>query len=73
MIITQSANWKMYWGAMPLPAGAKCRGLVSDGSRKGALLLLANGTYVQGNAGGIRTLPQREVLLALTVSETTPK
>jgi hypothetical protein len=69
MTITQTGNWKLYWGAMPLPEGAEALGLVKcGGGDTGALIRLASGNYVQGNAGGIRTLLQAEVEQALRVS-----
>lgn len=61
LTIQKSGNWKLYWGVMPLPAGAEAIGIVSRETGTGALIRLANGNYVQGNAGGIRTLPKREV------------
>lgn len=66
--IKKSGNWKLYWGAMPLPTDAEALGIVSRDTGTGALIRLANGRYVQGNAGSIRTLPQREVEDALAVS-----
>lgn len=66
--VKKSGNWKLYWGVMPLPIGAEALGIVSRDTVTGALIRLANGNYVQGNAGGIRTLPQRETAEALTVS-----
>lgn len=69
MITVKTGNWKLYWGTMPLPDGAQALGVVSRDSGTGALVLLASGQYVQGNAGGIRTLPQREVRDALAVSQ----
>lgn len=64
--IKKTANWKIYWGVMPLPAGAEAIGTVTrDIGETGALIRLANGSYVQGNAGGIRNLPQAEVAVAL--------
>lgn len=68
LTVTKSGNWKLYWGVMPLPAGAEAIGLVKRDTGTGALIRLANGKYVQGNAGGIRTLPQRDVEDALEVS-----
>ena len=68
LTITKSGNWKLYWGVMPLPQGAEALGLVKHDTGTGALIRLANGKYVQGNAGGIRNLPQREVDEALAVS-----
>lgn len=68
LTITKTGNWKLYWGVMPLPAGAEALGLVKRDTGTGALIRLANGNYVQGNAGGIRNLPQREVEEALEVS-----
>jgi len=57
--VTKSKNWSLYWGAMPLPVGAEALGLVKrENLETGALIRLANGNYVQGNAGGIRSLPQ---------------
>lgn len=61
MTINQNGNWQLYWGAMPLPKGATPKGTVHRPPWRGALLMLKNGIFVQGNAGGIRTLPQREV------------
>ena len=52
LTIKKSGNWKLYWGVMPLPAGAEAIGVVTDNGT-GALIRLANGNYVQGNAGGI--------------------
>lgn len=66
--ITKNGNWKLYWGAMPLPAGAEALGLVKHETGTGALIRLTSGNYVQGNAGGIRTLPQSDVEEALVVS-----
>ena len=67
--ITDKKNWKLYWGTMPLPDGAKAIGIIKRDNVNfpaGALIQLANGNYVQGNAGGIRTLPQRQVKEALS-------
>lgn len=69
LTVTKTGNWKLYWGVMPLPAGAEAFGLVKRDTGTGALIRLASGNYVQGNAGGIRTLPQREVEKALSVSD----
>lgn len=63
--VKKSANWKLYWGTMPLPVGAEAIGTVTRDTQTGALIRLANGNYVQGNAGGIRTLPQSDVAIAL--------
>jgi hypothetical protein len=68
LTIKKSNNWKLYWGVMPLPAGAEALGIVTRETGTGALIRLANGNYVQGNAGGIRNLPKREVEQALQVS-----
>ena len=55
---------------MPLPEGAEALGLVKrENLETGALIRLASGNYVQGNAGGLRTLLQSEVEQALQVSE----
>lgn len=68
LTIKKSGNWKLYWGVMPLPAGAEALGIVSRENGTGALIRLANGNYVQGNAGGIRNLPKHEIEQALQVS-----
>lgn len=68
LTIKKSGNWKLYWGVMPLPAGAESLGIVSSETGTGALIRLSNGNYVQGNAGGIKSLPQREVAEVLSVS-----
>lgn len=68
LTVSKNGNWQLYWGVMPLPDGAQALGTVSRESGTGALLKLASGAYVQGNAGGIRTLPQNEVDAALAVS-----
>jgi len=68
LTIKKSGNWKLYWGVMPLPKDAEALGIVTRETGTGALIRLANGNYVQGNAGGIRTLPQRETEEALAVS-----
>ena len=47
-----------YWGASPLPTGAKIIGGYSDKSRAGALIRLANGILVCGNAGSISNIAQ---------------
>ena len=48
LTIKKSGNWKLYWGVMPLPAGAKAIGVVTHNGT-GALIRLTNGNYVQGN------------------------
>ena len=58
--------WRIYWGPGPLPAGAEAKGIIiRDGYDTGALILLSSGQYVQGNAGAIRTLNQRDVAVAI--------
>jgi len=69
LTIKKSLKWKMYWGAMPLPAGAEALGIVTRETGTGALIRLASGVYVQGNAGSIRSLPQDDVERAWQVSE----
>ena len=69
LTIKKSGNWKLYWGVMSLPTGAEALGIVTREIGTGALIRLANGNYVQGNAGGIRNLPKHEVEQALQVSE----
>lgn len=68
LTIKKSGNWKLYWGVMPLPSGSESIGVVTRETGAGALIRLASGVYVQGNAGGIRNLPQDEVEKALQVS-----
>ena len=46
----------IYWGPGPLPMGAEIVGEYQNGIRRGALIRLANGNYVQGNAGAIRAV-----------------
>ena len=49
---------KLYWGAMPLPQGAELVGTVTrETGETGALIKMARGNMVQGNAGAIRSLP----------------
>lgn len=64
--ITKSGNWQLYWGYTPLPSGAEAVGTVQRESLEtGALIRLATGIYVQGNARSIRTLDQNQVKAAL--------
>lgn len=49
----------IYWGASPLPAGAKTLGEYADDLRRGCLIELASGVRVVGNAGTIQAIPQR--------------
>ena len=68
--VTKKGNWQLYWGYALLPNGAQSLGTVQRESLEtGALLLLASGVYVQGNAGSTRTLDQSEVKAALARSE----
>lgn len=48
-----------YWGPMSLPAGAEMIGGYSDDHRAGALIELASGAWVCGNAGSISTVEQK--------------
>ena len=66
---TAGGPWRPWWGSRPLPGGATALGVVTrpDGSR-GALIRLASGQLVQGNAGAIRTLPQAATELALAAA-----
>lgn len=69
MKFSKSANWQLYWGAMPLPANAEALGVVTRTTgESGALIRLDTGVYVQGNAGAIRNLPQSETQSAVDVS-----
>ena len=70
-MITYSKNgkWKLYWGDMPIPAGSEALGTVTrDGYDTGALIRLASGQYVQGNAGSMRPLDPSAVDSALAAS-----
>lgn len=70
-MITYSKNgkWKLYWGDMPLPAGGEALGTVTrDGYDTGALIRLASGQYVQGNAGATRPLDPSAVDSAIAAS-----
>lgn len=69
MAVKSGGNWRLYWGTMPLPDGAEAIGTIIRSTGKGALIRLSNGNYVQGNAGGIRTLDSREVEKMLDVGE----
>lgn len=63
-------KWQVYWGYLALPVGAEAFGTVTrETGETGALIRLNTGIYVQGNAGGIRTLPQREAEEAVARSE----
>jgi len=58
----EGKRWSLYWPGMPVPQGAVVVGTVRRApGDTGALFLLPTGQYVQGNAGCIRTLPQREI------------
>mgnify|MGYP003594287507 CR=1 FL=1 len=66
--VNAAGNWRMYWGPSPLPLNSRVLGTVTrDGFDTGALILVeATGLYVQGNAGAIRSLPQRAIQSAAT-------
>ena len=66
--IKTTAPWALYWPG-PLPVGTTVLGTVTraDGAT-GALLRLSSGIYCQGNAGALRSLPQREVEASLAAS-----
>jgi len=46
----------IYWGAMPLPKGAKSLGEYSCIGKRGCLIELSSGIKVVGNAGVIRNI-----------------
>jgi hypothetical protein len=64
-------GWRLWWGMPPLPAGAVALGVVTrhagllPGADRGALIRLASGVLVQGNAGAIRGLPRAAAERAL--------
>jgi DNA-binding XRE family transcriptional regulator len=60
----------IYWGAMPLPAGAKSLGEYVDDNRRGCLIELRNGVKVVGNAGGIQNIPGVDDKAKLTADRT---
>ncbi|HNT33142.1 MAG TPA: hypothetical protein PKN49_12105 [Candidatus Aminicenantes bacterium] len=63
--ISRLGKWRLYWPG-PLPQGAAAIGTVNRGNgEEGALILMPTGVYVQGNAGALRSLPQREIRAAL--------
>lgn len=49
---------RAYWGCGPMPKGSKLCGGYTDQYRKGALIRLASGRYVCGNAGIISNIKQ---------------
>lgn len=66
LTVKRNQQWKLYWGSAPLPAGAEAIGTVArDTGETGALIRLASGTFVQGNAGALRALNDREVQKAI--------
>ena len=68
--VVKTNNWMLYWGPYELPAGAEAIGVVMPDKRPtGVLLRLADGKYAQGNAGELRSLPQRSVEKALATGE----
>jgi hypothetical protein len=68
--VIRTKHWILYWGPYELPAGAEAIGLVAPDKRPtGVLIRLADGKYVQGNAGELRSLPQRSVEKALAAAE----
>lgn len=70
MKITKTEQWRAYWGAMPLPERAKALGIIErDAGDVGALIEMPTGLLVQGNAGCLRSLPQRDVHLHLAAVE----
>lgn len=67
--VTRTGNWQLYWGYTPLPAASEALGTVQrETLETGALIRLGTGIYVQGNAGAIRTLDQRQVTEAIARS-----
>jgi hypothetical protein len=56
----------LYWGGARIPKGMDVLGVVErEIGDAGALFRTKAGVYVQGNAGCIRMLPQRDVVEAL--------
>ena len=67
--IRTTAPWALYWGPGPLPKGATAHGTVTrDEADTGALIRMATGIFVQGNAGSIRSLPQVEVARSMAAA-----
>lgn len=50
----------IYWGASPLPSGAKSLGEYVDEHRRGCLIELASGAQVVGNAGVISNVYKKK-------------
>ncbi len=68
--VCTTGPWRIYW-AMPLPQNSTARGTVTrETGEAGALIEMhATGMYVQGNAGAIRGLPQRDIIVALHAAQ----
>lgn len=60
-IAKKRGHWQHFWGCGPLPKGATAICVVESDNDIGALLKLANGSYVQGNCGCIKSLNQDKV------------
>lgn len=55
-------NWRLYWPSRVFPWGSVIAGTIDRGNGcVGALFKMPTGTYMQGNAGTLRNLPQRAV------------
>ena len=66
--IRTTARWDTYWPG-PLPEGSTAHGTVTrDGTDTGALIRMATGVYVQGNASALHSLPQDEVAASLAAA-----
>lgn len=61
--------WRIYWGNGPLPVGAQALGTITRGIGDiGALIRMGIGSYVQGNAGVLRSLDHRKVESAIEIA-----
>lgn len=65
LTVNPSGAWRLYWGNGPIPTGAEAAGTIKSTDDAGALIRLASGAYVQGNAGAIKQLPQHKIMAAL--------
>lgn len=59
--------WRLYWNeTAPMPWGSRICGTVDRGDGSvGVLFKMSTGTYMQGNAGCLRSLPQSMTIKAI--------
>jgi hypothetical protein len=67
--VWRDGAWRLYWGNSKLPNGARVLGVIERSPGEvGALIYTAAGQYCQGNAGILRSLPQRVAVRALLLA-----